>query len=126
MKIFTNYNVVAMPQVGIYGAPMGNIFCFGLCLLLDLLLISRVVPRRPRYLPIFLKPLIASVIMGGAAWAVYGLGPGSSVPSPRGAARPSSAPPATLSASWRPSEWLLSSTWFWWSPCVPSPGMTCL
>lgn len=74
VKIFTNYNVVAMPQVGIYGAPMGNIFCFGLCLLLDLLLISRVVPRRPRYLPVFLKPLIASVLMGGAAWAVYGLG----------------------------------------------------
>lgn len=74
VKIFTNYNVVAMPQVGIYGAPMGNIFCFGLCLLLDLLLISRVVPRRPRYLPVFLKPLIASAMMGGAAWAVYGLG----------------------------------------------------
>ena len=74
LKIFTNYNVVAMPRVGIYGAPMGNIFCFGLCLLLDLLLISRVVPRRPRYLPVFLKPLIASAMMGGAAWAVYGLG----------------------------------------------------
>ena len=74
VKIFANYNAVAMPKVGIYGAPVGNILCFGLCLLLDLFLIGRVVPRRPRYLPIFLKPFIASAVMGGAAWAVYGLG----------------------------------------------------
>ena len=74
MKIFTNYHVVAMPKVGIYGAPLGNILCFGLCLGLDLVLIARVIPRRPRYLDIFLKPFLASALMGGSAWAVYGLG----------------------------------------------------
>ena len=47
---------------------------FGLCLGLDLVLIARVIPRRPRYLDIFLKPFLASALMGGAAWAVYGLG----------------------------------------------------
>ena len=73
VKIFANYNVVAMPRVGIYGAPLGNILCFGLCLLLDLVLIARVIPRRPRYLEVFLKPFVASALMGGAAWAVYGL-----------------------------------------------------
>ena len=74
VKIFTNYHVVAMPKVGIYGAPLGNILCFGLCLGLDLVLIARVIPRRPRYLDIFLKPFLASALMGGSAWAVYGLG----------------------------------------------------
>ena len=74
VKIFANYHVVAMPKVGIYGAPLGNILCFGLCLGLDLVLIARVIPRRPRYLDIFLKPFLASALMGGAAWAVYGLG----------------------------------------------------
>ena len=73
VKIFTNYNVVAISKIGIYGVPMGNILCFGLCLLLDLVVISRVIPNRPRYLPIFLKPLAASALMGGGAWAVYGL-----------------------------------------------------
>ena len=73
VKIFTNYNVVAIPKVGIFGVPMGNILCFGLCLILDLFIISRVIPNRPRYLPIFLKPLAASALMGGGAWAVYGL-----------------------------------------------------
>ena len=74
MKILLNYNIVAVPKVGIYGAPLGNILSFGLCLALDLILIARVIPRRPRYLEVFLKPFLASALMGGAAWAVYGLG----------------------------------------------------
>lgn len=73
MKIITNYNVVAMPKVGIFGVPFGNVLCFGLSLGLDLLIISRVIPGRPRYLPIFAKPLAASVVMGAGAWAAYGL-----------------------------------------------------
>ncbi len=73
LKIMANYIVVAMPAVGIYGAPVGNLPCFGLCLLLDLFIIARVIPRRPRYLEIFLKPVLASLLMGLSAWAVYGL-----------------------------------------------------
>ena len=73
LKIVTNYHVVVQPGIGIYGAPMGNILCFGLCLALDLVVIARVIPKRPAYLPIFVKPLLASLAMGGAAWAVNGL-----------------------------------------------------
>ena len=73
VKIILNYNVVILPQVGIYGAPMGNIFCFALCLILDLILIARVIPGRPRYLPLFAKPAAAAAIMGLGAWGVYGL-----------------------------------------------------
>ena len=73
VKIVSNYNMVAIPSVGIFGVPFGNVLCFGLCLVLDLVIISRVLRGRPGYLGIFLKPLIATAIMGGAAWAVYGL-----------------------------------------------------
>lgn len=73
VKILTNYNVVAMPSVGIYGAPVGNVLCFSLCLILDLIVIARVIPHRPNYRNVFLKPFIAAAFMGGAAWAVYGL-----------------------------------------------------
>ena len=73
VKIVTNYNLVGMAQIGIYGAPTGSVLCFALCLVLDLLIIARVIPHRPRFVPIFLKPFFASVVMGGAAWAVYGL-----------------------------------------------------
>ena len=73
VKIITNYQLVAIPSIGIYGAPIGNIFCFGITLLLDLILIARVVPGRPSYTQAFLKPAIAATIMGFAAWAIYGL-----------------------------------------------------
>lgn len=71
VKIVNNYNLVG--AIGIAGAPVGNILCFGLALVLDLVVITRVIPNRPRLLPIFAKPAIASAVMGGAAWAVYGL-----------------------------------------------------
>ena len=73
VKIVANYHVVARPEVGIYGAPLGNILCFSLCLLLDLLVMRRAIPRCPRILGLFVKPLLASALMGGAAWAGYGL-----------------------------------------------------
>ncbi|MCI8538698.1 MAG: polysaccharide biosynthesis protein [Oscillospiraceae bacterium] len=74
VKILVNYNVVAIPSINIHGAPLGNVFCFGLVCVLDLMLISRVIPGRPNYSEVFLKPAIAALIMGGAAWGVYGLG----------------------------------------------------
>ena len=73
VKIVSNYNMVAIPKVGIFGVPFGNVLCFGLCLVLDLVIISRVLRGRPGYLGIFLKPFIAAAAMGAGAWGVYGL-----------------------------------------------------
>ena len=73
VKIVSNYNMVAIPSVGIFGVPFGNVLCFGLCLVLDLIIISRVLRGRPGYLGIFLKPFAAAAVMGAGAWGVYGL-----------------------------------------------------
>lgn len=73
VKIITNYNVVIQPTIGIYGAPMGNILCFALCMILDLVVMARVIPRHPKYVQVFAKPLAASALMGLGAWAVHGL-----------------------------------------------------
>lgn len=74
LKIVNNYNLVARPGIGIFGAPFGNVLCFGLCMAMDLVIISRVIPGRPSFVPIFAKPAAASALMGLGAWAVYGLG----------------------------------------------------
>ena len=74
LKIVNNYNLVARPGIGIFGAPFGNVLCFGLCMALDLVIISRVIPGRPSFVPIFAKPAAASALMGLGAWAMYGLG----------------------------------------------------
>ena len=73
VKILSNYNLVAIPEVNIYGAPMGLLLCYGVTLGLNLVLLRRTAPGIGSYLNIFGKPLAASALMGGAAWAVYGL-----------------------------------------------------
>ena len=72
-KIFVSYNLVGNPRVMIFGAPMGTLTCFVVVGVLNLLLIKWKVPNPPRYFVVFLKPLVASALMGGAAWGVYGL-----------------------------------------------------
>ena len=73
VKIVTNYNLVAVPTIGISGAPVGNVLCFGLCMVLDLVVIARVIHGRPDSLPLLAKPAAAAGVMGLGAWAVYGL-----------------------------------------------------
>mgnify|MGYP000847787806 CR=1 FL=1 len=73
VKIVSNYVLVGNPQINIKGAPIGTILCFGIIALINLGLIARVVPAPPRYGKVFLKPLIASVVMGAGARGAYGL-----------------------------------------------------
>lgn len=73
VKIVVNYVLVAIPQVNIYGAPVGTLACYMTVLVLDLILLRRLVPGIGSYFAVFGKPVVASAVMGGAAWAVYGL-----------------------------------------------------
>ena len=71
-KLATNFFLVQQPAFGIKGAPVGTLVCFVLVAVMELTAIKRVTPRPPRYSRVFLKPAIASAVMGGAVWAGYG------------------------------------------------------
>lgn len=71
VKLAVNYFMVH--QMGIVGAPTGTLVCYILVSALELMLIKRVIPASPNYTQVFVKPLIAALIMGAAAWATYGL-----------------------------------------------------
>ena len=71
-KLATNFFLVQQPSFGIKGAPVGTLVCFVLVAVMELTAIKRVTPRPPRYSRVFLKPAIASAVMGGAVWAGYG------------------------------------------------------
>lgn len=73
LKLLVNYLLVQTPTFGIKGAPIGTLVCFFLVAVMELMAIKKVTPHPPRYMRVFVKPLIASVCMGGAVWAVYGL-----------------------------------------------------
>ncbi len=73
VKLVVNYTLVGNPDVRIFGAPVGTLCCFIVISGLEMLIIRRAIPAAPRFGRTFLKPLLASVVMGGAAWATWGL-----------------------------------------------------
>lgn len=73
VMVLFDFFVVAIPSVNIFGSPIGSCIGYGITCCLDLWIVARIVPGCPNYFQVFAKPLIASVVMGAAAWAVYGL-----------------------------------------------------
>lgn len=73
VKIIVNYNLVGNPDILINGAPVGTLCCFIIIDILELFFIYRGVRRPPQILRCVGKPLVASVLMGLAAWGTYGL-----------------------------------------------------
>ena len=70
-KVAVNYALLGSPGVNIVGAAVGNVACYLVISLLNLLIIRRKAPDCPRLLPLFIRPLLASLLMGGCAWGVY-------------------------------------------------------
>ena len=73
VKVGINYVLVGNPEVNIKGAPIGTLACYGLIALMNLVIVHGLLEKKPNYLAIFAKPVIASAIMGAAAWASHGL-----------------------------------------------------
>jgi len=72
-KIISNYLLVGNPAIGIRGAAYSTLLCYGLIAVLNLIAVARTVPERPRYLAVFTRPALATVIMALAARAGFGL-----------------------------------------------------
>lgn len=73
IKVLTDWFLVGIPSLNIYGAPIGTFLCyFVMCALNQFFINRRYEPdSRPRLSNIVPKPLLSSVIMGVAAWLVY-------------------------------------------------------
>ncbi|MCD8335371.1 MAG: polysaccharide biosynthesis protein [Clostridiales bacterium] len=73
IMVLADYFMVGTASINIYGSPVGTCICYGTTCCLDLFIVYRIVPGCPSFVKVFGKTLLASVIMGGAAWAIYGL-----------------------------------------------------
>ena len=71
-KIVLNYILVGNPNINIHGAPVSTLCCYVVIVGLNLFFVWKYSPEKPHYLQLFAKPVAASALMGGAAWAVYG------------------------------------------------------
>ena len=73
VNVVMNYILVGNPDINIHGAPVSTLCCYMVIAGLNLFFVWKYTPEKPRYFTIFAKPVAASLLMGGAAWAVYGL-----------------------------------------------------
>lgn len=73
VKLVVNYTLVGNPNIRINGAPVGTLCCFAVIAIMEMIIIRRLVPAAPRFARAIGKPLIASLIMGAAAWGSHGL-----------------------------------------------------
>ena len=72
-KIVMNYFLVGNPDINIMGAPISTLCCYLVIAGLNLFFVWKYSPEKPKYLSIFAKPAIASVLMGVAAWSSHGI-----------------------------------------------------
>ena len=61
------------PPINIAGAPVSTLCCYGTIALLNLFFVWKYSPEKPSYFRLFAKPVLASALMGAAAWGSFGL-----------------------------------------------------
>ena len=73
VKIGCNLLLVPRPSLNILGACIGTIACYSAICVLNCIFIARSLKSRVGFLGAFLRPLLSGIVMGAAAWAVYGI-----------------------------------------------------
>ncbi len=69
-KVLINLVLVGNPRINIVGVPVGTVICYMLITMLDLIAIRRILRNPPRLIPNVIKPALASVAMGAAAFVL--------------------------------------------------------
>ena len=72
-KILVNHILIGNPAVNVRGAAISCIVCFAVMSGTNYFFIRKTMPRPPRISRFLLLPALSALIMGAAAWAVYGL-----------------------------------------------------
>jgi stage V sporulation protein B len=73
VKIVLNWVLIANPAIGVKGAAISSLACYFVISAINFVFICVKIPEKPNFIRIFLKPVAASVLMGGIAYAGYKL-----------------------------------------------------
>ncbi len=71
-KVALNYLLVGNPSINIHGAPISTLCCYMVIVGLNLFFVWKYSEKKPHYIQLFAKPVLASLLMGAAAWAASG------------------------------------------------------
>lgn len=69
----TLFNIILVPieSIGIYGAIAGSIICYAIVLAIELYTLKKMINLKLDFVKFVLKPVIASLIMGGVSYLIY-------------------------------------------------------
>lgn len=70
-KLAVVYILVGNPNLGILGAPIGALLCYGAIAVMNLVAIRLVVPQKPALVKNLLRSLLPAVIMGAVVYGTY-------------------------------------------------------
>ena len=73
VKIVVNWFLVARRPINIYGAPVGTLVSYLAMAAMNYIFMCTTLESRPKIVKVFAAPLASGLLMGAAAWAVYGL-----------------------------------------------------
>ena len=73
VKLILNLVLVLNPHLNIMGSAYSTLICYMAMVILSLISLRRVVKVKLHWRSIFIKPLVASLCCGAAAWASNGL-----------------------------------------------------
>ena len=73
VKIGVNWFLVADPRINIYGAPIGTLVSYLVMFIMNFVFMCFALDKNPRLSRILIRPGVSSVLMGAAAWGIYGL-----------------------------------------------------
>ncbi len=72
-KIFISYILIGNPHIRMFGAPISTDICYIIVTLMNFYFCARYANLRPNLVRVFVKPLVAAGLCGGAAIGVYAL-----------------------------------------------------
>ncbi len=73
VKLVSSYILIGIPQIGVYGAPIGTFLCYLVISVINFYFIAKYINLKPSIRQIFIRPLLASLVCAGAAIGSYRL-----------------------------------------------------
>lgn len=64
LKIIVNYILLGIPSIGVLGAPVGTVVCYGTAAVLNIIAAKKYSRMRFNYMDMLVRPLIATAAMG--------------------------------------------------------------
>ncbi len=71
VKVILNLTLIPVPDINIYGAPIGSIACQAIAFFISFFVLRKNLPMHLSIVKYFFKPLLAAIIMGGCVIGAY-------------------------------------------------------